>query len=196
MKALVIYAHPVEGSLTSRARDRVIAALRRGGHEVRLTDLYAEGFRPELSDWERVHHLDPLDTKPDIQRHADDLRWCDTIVFVHPTWWGGQPAMLKGWIDRVWVAGLAYELRPGTNRIRALLTNVRRLVVVTTHGSSKLVNTLQGEPGKRTVTRSLRVLCHRLARTRWIALYGVDRIGADDIERFLRRVDRRISRLG
>ena len=72
-------------------------------------------------------------------------------MLVYPTWWSGQPAMLKGWIDRVWVAGVAWDLPPGANVLRARLRNVRRIVVVTTHGSSKLVNALEGEAGKRTV---------------------------------------------
>lgn len=195
MRALVIHCHPIEGSLTSQARDRVVAALHRSGHEVRVTDLYGEGFRPELSEWERVHHLSPLDGKPDIARHVDDLRWCDALVLVYPTWWSGQPAMLKGWIDRVWVLGAAYDLPVGSNRIRALLTNVRRLVVVTSHGSSRTINMLQGRSGRRLVSRSLRVLCNRFARLTWIPLYCVDRCDAADVARYFRRIDRRIGRL-
>ncbi len=111
---------------------------------------------------------------PALQRYADDLRWCETLVLVYPTWWSGQPAMLKGWIDRVWANGVAWTLPAGSSRIRPLLCNVRRIVVVTTHGSSKLVNSLQGEGGKRVVTRALRSLCSRRCRTTWVAMYGVD----------------------
>lgn len=195
MKVLVVYSHPLEGSFVSAARDRVLAGLRSGGHEVRCTDLYAEGFVPGLSAWERTHHLDSPDTKPDIARHADDLRWCDALVLVYPTWWSGQPGMLKGWIDRVWVSGVVYELPEGANRIRPLLRNVRRLVVVTTHGSSKWINSLQGEGGKRVAFRGLRVLCHPLARTKWLAMYTVDRSTVADRERFLARVERTMRKL-
>ena len=112
------------------------------------------------------------------------------LVFVYPTWFGAPPAMLKGWLDRVWVAGVAFDRVPGSNRPRARLMHIRRLSVVTTYGSSRWVNALEGEPGKRLVKRWLRVLCHPLARTRWIALYGLDR--ADDAARraFLDRVGR------
>jgi putative NADPH-quinone reductase len=103
--------------------------------------------------------------------------------------------MLKGWIDRVWVNGVAWELPEGANRLRPLLSNVRRIVVVTTHGSSKLVNALEGESGKRTVTRSLRTMCHPLTRTNWLALYGVDAASADRRGAFLDRVERRLARL-
>ena len=68
---------------------------------------------------------------PELQRYADDLRWAQALVLVYPTWWSGQPAMLKGWIDRVWVAGVAWDLPPGANVVRPLLRNVRRIVVIT-----------------------------------------------------------------
>jgi putative NADPH-quinone reductase len=195
MKVLVVYCHPLEGSFATQVRDRALVGLRAAGHEVRLTDLYAEGFTPELSAWEHEHHLDPPETKPDIARHADDLRWCDALVLAYPTWWSGQPAMLKGWIDRVWVTGVAYDLPPGSNRIRPRLKNIRRLVVLTTHGSSKWMNTLQGEGGKRVAFRSLRVLCHPLVRTKWVALYAIDTCTPDDRQRFLDRVEKTMLRL-
>jgi NAD(P)H dehydrogenase (quinone) len=174
VKVYLVYCHPSESSFTAAERDRALVGLTGGGHEVRVTDLYADQFVPELSAWERTNHLSPPETKPEIAVYADNLRWCEALVLVYPTWWAGQPAMLKGWIDRVWVAGVAYELPEGANRIRPLLHNIRRLIVVTTHGSSKLINSLEGEGGKRVVSRSLRVLCSKWARTKWIALYSID----------------------
>lgn len=195
MKALVVHCHPIPDSLCAAARDRVVAGLEAGGHEVRLRDLYAEGFVPELSSWEREFHLDDPVNKPDIAPYADDLRWCDTLVLVYPTWYAGQPAMLKGWIDRVWVKGVAYELPEGGNRIRPLLQQIRRIVVVTTHGSSKWVNAAQGEGGKRVAFRALRVLCSRRCRTTWLALYGADTDDPAPRVAFLERVERRMRRL-
>jgi NAD(P)H dehydrogenase (quinone) len=195
VKVYVVHCHPNERSFTAAARDRALAGLRAGGHDVRLTDLYAEGFDPALSAWERTNHLASPDTKPAIAPYAANLQWCDALVLVYPTWWSGQPAMLKGWIDRVWVAGVAYDLPSGANRIRPRLRNIRRIVAVTTHGSSKLVNTVQGESGKRVVGRSLRMLCNRRARTTWLALYDIDH--ADDAKRaqHLERVERTLREL-
>ena len=193
-RALVVHCHPLEESFVAAVRDRVLAALRAGGAEVRLTDLYADGFEPAFTATDRARHLEP-GADPSIRHHADDLAWCDTLVLVYPTWWAGQPAMLKGWIDRVWVNGVAWTLPDGANRLRPGLRNVRRLVAVTTHGSLKWVNMVEGEGGKRTLTRSLRSMCHPLARTTWLALYGLD--GASPTRRaaFLDRVERRIARL-
>jgi putative NADPH-quinone reductase len=190
VKVLVVYCHPVDTSFIAACRDRLLAGLDAGGHEVRLTDLYAEGFAPELPAAERTNQHASPDTKPGITRHADDLQWCETLVLVYPTWWSSQPAMLKGWIDRVWVNGVAYDLPDGANRIRPRLGNIRRIAAITTHGSPKWLNAVQGEPGKRIVTRSIRLLCNRRARTSWIAFYGID--ASDDRRRaaFLDRVER------
>lgn len=196
MKVLVVHCHPSSTSLISRARDRAVARLRADGHELRTIDLYAEGFSPVLSAWERRHHLDPPDTKPEIMAHAALLSWCDALVLSYPTWWSGQPAMLKGWFDRVWVNGVAYTLPEGANRIRPALGNVRRIVVITSHGASKLVNALQGEGGKRIVTRAMRAVCSLRCRTTWVALYDTDRFDERRRERFLRRVERSMARLG
>jgi NAD(P)H dehydrogenase (quinone) len=195
VRVLLVYAHPVEGSFASALRDAAARSLQTAGHDVDLLDLYAEGFVPELSAVERSHHLDPVSTTPRLVPHAERLRRAEALVLVYPTWWGGQPAILKGWFDCVWTGGVAFHLPPGAPRIKPLLRNVRRLFVVTTHGSSKLVNALEGEPGKRIVGRSLRMLCHPRARFRWIALYGMDRAGGDDRAAFVRKVEQRLTRL-
>ena len=194
MRALVVYCHPHPDSLIAAARDRALAGLEAAGHDVRLTDLYADGFDPAMSADERRTHKEP-GVAPDLQEYADDLAWAEALVLVYPTWWSGQPAMLKGWIDRVWVAGVAWEMNEGDSTPTPLLRDVRRIVVVTTHGSSKLINMLVGESGKRTASRSIRAMCSRRARTTWCALYGIDT--GDEAQRmaFLDRVERTLCKL-
>jgi NAD(P)H dehydrogenase (quinone) len=195
-RALVVVCTPVPDSYTAARASVVIDGLTDAGVQVRVRDLYAEGFDPHFSAAERRDHL-VAGTADDIADHAEDLMWCDTLVLVYPTWWSAQPAMLKGWFDRVWACGVAWDLPPGANRLRPRLANVRRIVAVTTHGSSKLVNSLQGEAGKRTVTRSLRLMCHWRCRTSWWATYSMDRLDDDrrriELERLVRRT-RRLTR--
>ncbi len=193
-RALVVYCHPLEDSFVAAARDRVLAGLASGGAEVRFTDLYADGFDPAFGAAERANHL-VAGTDPSLSSYAADLQWCNTLVLVYPTWWSGQPAMLKGWIDRVWVNEIAWTLPDGANRLRPALRNVRRLVAVTTHGSSKFINAVEGESGKRTLTRSLRTMCHPLARTTWLACYGIDTSASAERSAFLDRVERRMRAL-
>jgi NAD(P)H dehydrogenase (quinone) len=196
MRILVVHTHPHDGSFAASLRDTVVATLTDGGHAVDLVDLYAEGFDPLLSAHEVATHRVGLPERPGIARHAELLRAADALVLVHPTWWGGQPAMLKGWFDRVWCEGVAYTLPDGADRIRPLLRNIRHLVVVTTYGSSRWVNALQGEPGRRTVRWGLRTLLHPRVRTRWYGLYGMDRNTDEDRRRFLDEVARNLRRLG
>ena len=178
MRTLVVYCHPDPQSFTAAVRDRAVSALRRSGHDVRVTDLYAEGFDPLFSAEERQRHLEP-GPDPSVAHHAADLQWCERLVLIYPTWWSGQPAILTGWL-----AALPSDA----------LRGVARLVAVTTHGSSKWVNLLEGETGRRIVTHTLRRRCAPGARAEWHAFYGIDR--ADDARRtaFVAEVERTLSR--
>jgi len=188
-RTLLVHCHPDPASFGAATRDRAVEALRARGDEVRVTDLYAAGFDPVMSAEERDRHLEP-GPDPSVAEYAADLQWCEQIVLVYPTWWSGQPAMLKGWIDRVWVRDVAFDLPPESRRIHARLRNVRRIVAITTHGSTKLVNVLEGEVGKRMVTRTLRAVCHPLTRTTWLAMYGMDTATAEQRRAFLDKIGR------
>lgn len=195
-KVLVVHAHPVPDSFGTAVHRRVVDALERRGHEVRVLDLYERGFDAVLSRERHAGHLDDPATKPDIAEDAALLTWAEVLVLTYPTWWGGHPAILKGWFDRVWTSGVAFDLPPGANRIRGRLRNIRRLVAVTTHGSPRRINVLQGEPGKVALRRGLRAMCHPLCRVTWLAVYGLD--SDDDGTRrrgFLERVERWFERL-
>jgi NAD(P)H dehydrogenase (quinone) len=195
----IVFCHPTHDSFTGASLGRVRAGLATGGHDMRVIDLYGSGFRPELSRTERALHTTDQRTRPDLRAdiadHIEHLQWAEALVFVYPTWWAGQPAMLKGWFDRVLVNGVAWYLPDGADRIRPLLTNIRRLVVVTSHGSTKFVNAVEGEGGKRVVGRALRVLCNRRCRTTWLALYDIDRTSSSKRQAFLERVEQRMARL-
>ena len=200
MKVLVVLAHPSQESFVSFISSEVITELRSGGHEIRQHDLWVENFNPVFTPYERLNHVGDVQEKlkelPELRPHVEDLQWCDVLVLVYPTWWSGQPAMLKGWFDRVLMNGVAWVLPEGAARIRPLLTNVRRLVVVTTHGSSKFINAIEGESGKRTAFRSVRLMLNRRVRCEWIAMYGVDNATLKQREKFSSHVRRRIRRLG
>jgi putative NADPH-quinone reductase len=198
MRILVVSSHPSGTSFLATARDAVLQDLNEYGHEVRHHDLYKESFNPVFSAFERLNHNAPIAVKtqmfPELISHIEDLQWCEALVLVYPTWWSAQPAMLKGWFDRVFVRDVAWELPEGAKRLKPKLKNIKKLVIVTTHGSSKFVNSVQGESGKRIILRSIRLMFHWRARTHWLAIYKID--GADTqsrklaIEKLRRRVKR------
>lgn len=193
-RTLVVVCHPRPDSLVRAAASRVLRGLEASGDEVRVVDLDADEFDPLLTKWEKNNHLASPDDRPALGEYFDTLRWASRIVFVYPTWYSGQPALLKGWFDRVWAHGVAFELPEGATRIRGLLKNVRRLEIVTTHGSSRWVNLLQANSGQRVVFRTLRVLCHPLCRTRLTAIYDLDRVSTEEIEQWLDEVEDRFRR--
>lgn len=198
MKVLMISAHPSERSFIGTLRSEVSNELKDLNHEIRHRDLYSENFNPVFSAYERLNHVGDLAVKlqnlPDLQSHIEDIQWADALVLVYPTWWSGQPAILKGWIDRVLMNEVAWVLPEGAARIRPLLTNIRKIVVVTTHGSSKFVNALEGEAGKRIAFRSIRLMFHKRTRCHWIGLYRLDHIPHDKRGKLVTTVRRRIRR--
>jgi NAD(P)H dehydrogenase (quinone) len=110
MNVLVIVAHPNTASFNRAIADTAVQTLRRNGHHVVFHDLYEEGFDPILPDVEIAKGAS-LDTI--IERHCTELSAAEGIVIVHPNWWGQPPAILKGWVDRVFRPGVAYEFLEG-----------------------------------------------------------------------------------
>lgn len=193
MRVLMVRVHPVRESLLHAAGDRAAAALTGAGHELVQLDLYADGFEPTVSEGEWLARNRGAGLPPQLQSYADALYWAEHLVLVYPTWFGGFPAMLKGWLDRVWVSGVVCETAPGSRRTRSKLRHITRLTVVTTHGGSKFMNSLGGEPGRRMVRRRIRSLCSRSCRPRWVALYGNDRCAPAKRVRFLDTVEHRFD---
>ncbi|MDP9968913.1 NAD(P)H dehydrogenase (quinone) [Variovorax paradoxus] len=147
MHALVIYAHPEPQSFNAVLRDVAASTLTDSGYEVEVSDLYAMKFKAVLDrdDFSTVHDEQRFNVTLE-QRHAathhslandivaelDKLLRADLVIFQFPLWWFGLPAILKGWIDRVFVSGVVY----GRSNIfeRGKLKGKRALVSVTTGG--------------------------------------------------------------
>lgn len=110
MNVLVILGHPDEGSFSHAIAQVVIGTLRSKGHRVVFHDLYRERFAAALP---KAEISDCAALPPVIRRHCRELREADGIVVIHPNWWGQPPAVLKGWIDRVVRAGVAYRFLEG-----------------------------------------------------------------------------------
>lgn len=195
MRALVVYCHPSPQSFTAAVRDRVLARFANAGAEVRLHDLYEEGFDPVLTRAAWDGYLDPATAAP-VTREVADLRWCDTLIFVYPTWWYGLPAMLKGWLDRVMLPEVAFLMPDANNRtIRPGLTHITRLGVFTTCGASRWLTWIVGAPGRRTLTRGVGFLLHRRRHMVFAAHYLMDSSTAESRTAHLARVDARLDRL-
>jgi NAD(P)H dehydrogenase (quinone) len=143
--ALVILAHPRTGSLNHALADAAVQALEELAFTVTFHDLYAEGFNPVLADTEipRDGLNDPV-----VEIHCRELQKADGIVIVHPNWWGQPPAILKGWIDRVFRAGVAYgnEDSAGENAEHGLLATGFAVILNTSETPRETEIDILGDP--------------------------------------------------
>lgn len=168
MRTLVVQCHPLEQSYNMALLDAVVDALEGAGAPNEVVRL-AQG---ETIDPER-------------------LSLAGHLIIVAPTWWGAMPAKLLDWIQTTlgpWIDG-----DPGDQP--SPLRSVERLTVVTSHGSSKLINTLQGEPGRNLWRRSVLPLCADDASFNWVSLYKIDRLDEPERLAFIDRVHTEISML-
>ena len=196
MKVLVVHAHPSTTSFSRAIADTAESALRAGGHDVTVLHLDEERFVPAMSAEERIaYETDTPILDAEVAVHADLVAATEALVFIYPTWWAAPPAIMKGWLERVLVPGVAFTLDPVTREVRPGLRHVRRLVGITTYGSSRLYVRILGDPGRRMLMRALRLLCARRCRRTWLALYGMDTATGDTRRAFLDRVAKRMGRL-
>lgn len=129
MKYLIVYSHPNPKSFNHAIKETVREELEKKGHEVRVRDLYGIGFDPVLKgrDFEALSKGEVLG---DVRAEQDHLRWAQTAIFIFPVWWTGLPAMMKGYIDRVFSHGFAYAIENGG--IKKLLIGKKAMIINTT----------------------------------------------------------------
>lgn len=200
MRALVVYCHPKEGSFASAVRDTVLSRLHAAGAQTRLRDLYAEGFQPVLTGPEWSDYLDAPANRTPVEAHVADLEWCDTLVFIYPTWWYGLPAMMKGWLDRVLLPDVAFLMPKAEGEtIRPGLHHIEKMAVFTTCGASWWLTRLVGAPGRRTLMRGVGFLLKPRAKKVFAATYLMDSATPEALGKHLKTVavktDRLVGRL-
>ncbi|MDR1129604.1 MAG: NAD(P)H-dependent oxidoreductase [Prevotellaceae bacterium] len=108
MKHLIILAHPNPASFSSSLVKALHDHLLSEGQEVTVRNLYETGFNPVLSA-DDFSALADNKVPKDIEIEQGYVKWADHLIFAYPVWWGGMPAVLKGYIDRVFTEGFAYE---------------------------------------------------------------------------------------
>ncbi len=111
MKYLIIYAHPNPKSFNHALLETVEGALKKAGKDYAVRDLYAMGFNPVLSSGD-FEAFQSGQIPADIKAEQDLIKNSDVLIFIHPVWWTGMPAILKGYIDRVMSFGFAYTYGP------------------------------------------------------------------------------------
>ncbi|MEQ8365940.1 MAG: NAD(P)H-dependent oxidoreductase [Roseicyclus sp.] len=189
-RALVLFAHPCPESFSAALHETVVARLDEAGWDVDDCDLNAEGFYPVMGEAERRgYHEEPGNIGP-VAGYVDRVRAADALVMVFPVWNFGYPAILKGFLDRVFLPGVSFRLENG--KVRPNLTQIRKLAAVTTYGGTRTRAMLVGDPPRKCVTRAVWHVC-RPEKMKYLALYDMNRASDEKRASFLARVGREME---
>ncbi|SEL52771.1 NAD(P)H dehydrogenase (quinone) [Pseudoxanthomonas sp. GM95] len=155
MNVLIVYAHPEPQSLNGALKDFAVQRLQAAGHQVQVSDLYAMQWKAPLDARDTLdpqpparfnascasrHALEHGLQTPDIVAEQDKLRWADALLLQFPLWWFSMPAILKGWVERVYAYGFAYGVGEHSDRHwgdrygEGMMAGKRAMLVVTTGG--------------------------------------------------------------
>ena len=108
MKHLIIYSHLNPDSFTKAIVDKVEKVAKEKGDEVKIIDLYGDKFNPILEFPDIEYMFMEKEAPDDVKNYQELVTWADHLTVVYPLWWGQMPAMLKGFIDRVFANGFAF----------------------------------------------------------------------------------------
>jgi NAD(P)H dehydrogenase (quinone) len=148
MRALLVYAHPEPKSFTAALKNVADETLRGLGHTVEISDLYAENFNPVAGrhdflqaqnpdvfhyQTEQKHAHASGSFAPDLKREQERLARADLVIWLYPIWWGGVPAIVKGWFDRVLAYGFAYA--DGSRFDSGFFKDKKGMLCITTGGT-------------------------------------------------------------
>lgn len=155
MNILLVYAHPEAQSLNGSLKTFAIQHLEDAGHQVQVSDLYAMKWKAALDGNDRTDRdsatrfnpardsriaLEQGTQSADIALEQDKLLWADTVILQFPLWWFSMPAILKGWVERVYAYGFAYGVGEHSDKHwgdrygEGTLAGKRAMLIVTTGG--------------------------------------------------------------
>jgi putative NADPH-quinone reductase len=196
MRVHVVHAHPVETSFNRALFTATIEGLEQAGHTVDPLDLYAERFEAVLSREERLGYHDvPGNLTPTVAPYVERLRAADALVFVHPVWNYGYPAILKGYFDRIYLPGVSFELVGGSDsesgKLVPALKNIKKVAFVTSYGGNRWRTFVMGDPPRRIAMRWGWVTFG--ARPKYLALYDMNNQSPERLGAFVDKVRREMA---
>ena len=193
MNVVVVLGNPSAESFCAAIFERIIRALElQPSHSVTAIRLADEKFATAMSTAERVAYETetPL-ISDETKRHAEVLLQAEALIFVYPTWWSGLPAQLKGWLERVFVLGVAFRFNKNS-KIRPNLQNIRHIIGVSTYGSPWRYVKLINDNGRRTLTRAIRMSTGFRTRSMWCGIYALDTCTQQQREEFVNETVQKI----
>lgn len=213
MNVLIIYAHPNPQSFNAAMRDTAVKTLTKNGHTVLVSDLYAMRFKAVLDQDDFLQRKKPDEFKPegeqlhaaktgtfveDLQREIEKVRWADLLLFQFPLWWTSFPAIMKGWIDRVFAPGIAFNAAEERHYDAGLLKGKKAMLAFTA-GSSKEMYSRGGVHGD--ITSLLTYITHAIFEYVGMeallpfVIWGAPYVPKEERERYLEEYSDRLRSL-
>lgn len=186
MKVLIVYCHPSKNSFTHVVKESFVAGLKEAGHSFQISDLYADGFHPVMSEAEYIREGFYELSAPvpeDVRKEQEKINAADVIAFIYPDFWTASPAMLEGWFQRVWTYGFAYGDSPTMKVLE------KAMFLITMGGSlDDEIRRIQLEAMKTVMVgdriRNRAKVCEVYAFDQMTRGYGNDKNRAERIEKF------------
>lgn len=196
MRIQVVHCHPLVTSYNHALFQAIVETLKANGHDVVATDLYREGFQPAMTVRERETYMQESYDYSAVAGYAETLKSLDGIILCFPHWWFSMPAMLKGWVDRVWGPSIAFDYDPRDKHLIPALHNIKLFGVVTSYGSPWWIVTLfAGNAGKKVLMRGMKPQCAKGVRSFYLAHYKMDHSTPRSRKAFLEKVRTRVAQL-
>jgi NAD(P)H dehydrogenase (quinone) len=193
VRIFVLFAHPVETSFNSAVHAKVIETLRSRGHQIDDCDLNAEGFDPVMSRQDRIDYHKVGVNRARVAPYVERLLAAEALVLSYPVWNMGFPAILKGFLDRVFLPGVSFDLQDDGTYTPSL-HNIKRIAAVCTYGGGRLLAMYLGDPPRHVVKRVLRALCAPGAPCDYLAHYDMNHTKPERRAAFLKEVEARLAK--
>lgn len=192
MNHLIVYAHPNHESFNHAILETTVHALKKNGHEVVVRDLYALDFQPVLKP-EDTAAMKAGQTPADIKTEQEFIAQADAITFIYPIWWTGLPAILKGYVDRVFSYGFAYAY--GAEGIDKLLKGKKGLII-NTHGTPKEIYDNIGMTAGLKITSDVGIFDFTGIETVDHLLFGsIPHVGEEALKEVLNQIEAKVISL-
>lgn len=194
MKCLVVIAHPLEDSLCRALARHAVDTLAAAGHEVTVEDLYANGFEPAMTVTERRGYGAAKADTSMVAGEVARLEAAEALVLVFPTWWFGMPAILKGWFDRAWLPGVAFDHATATTPMKPRLTRLRKALAITSLGSPWWVDLfVMRRPVRRVLKGGTLRGCAPQCDFRMLSLHGAETVTGKQVAAFKTKIEGALS---
>lgn len=193
MNVLVIYAHPWNKSLNSQVFDRVVNSIEKNNHNVDIIDLNKDNFNPVLDQQGLEKYNSGEYTDPAVESYQKKILEAQHLVFVFPIWWVSMPAILKGFIDKVFLKNFAFNA--DGNFPKPLIKHIKGATIFTTMSSPKIYYRFATRNNiKYTLTKGV-LKFSGIKKVKWFPLGHIGKLDDEKVARWLTKVEKVISKI-